>query len=58
MDLPAQLPVMCDFWETVLLRASLYHRNALAPHLDLNTKIELTPVRFTRWLNLWDRHRR
>jgi len=53
MDLPAHLPVMCDFWETVLLRAGLYHRNALAPHLDLNTKIELTPVHFTRWLNLW-----
>jgi hemoglobin len=53
MDLPAHLPVMCDFWETVLLRAGLYHRNALAPHLDLNTKIELIPAHFDRWLNLW-----
>ncbi|MGH3782975.1 MAG: hypothetical protein ACRDRO_20720, partial [Pseudonocardiaceae bacterium] len=28
LDLAAHLPVMCDFWETVLLRAGLYHRNA------------------------------
>jgi hemoglobin len=53
MDLPAHLPVMCDFWETVLLRAGLYHRNALAPHLHLNTKVELTPAHFARWLDLW-----
>ncbi len=53
MDLAAHLPVMCDFWETVLLRAGLYHRNALAPHLDLNTKVELTPAHFVRWLDLW-----
>jgi hemoglobin len=53
MDLPAHLPVMCDFWETVLFRAGRYHRNALRPHLDLNTKVELTPAHFARWLDLW-----
>ena len=30
-DLSAHLPVMCDFWETVLLRAGRYRRNALRP---------------------------
>ena len=53
MDLPAHLPVMCDFWESVLLRAGLYHRNALTPHLALNTKVALTPAHFARWLDLW-----
>ncbi|HXT44841.1 MAG TPA: group III truncated hemoglobin [Pseudonocardiaceae bacterium] len=53
MDLPAHLPIMCDFWETVLLRAGRYHRNALRPHLQLNTKVELTPAHFARWLDLW-----
>jgi truncated hemoglobin YjbI len=28
LDLEAHLPVMCDFWETVLFRAGLYRRNA------------------------------
>lgn len=53
MDLSAHLPVMCDFWETVLLRAGLYHRNALRPHVELNTKVELTAAHFARWLDLW-----
>lgn len=53
VDLPAHLPVMCDFWESVLFRAGLYHRNALRPHLDLNTRIELTPAHFARWVDLW-----
>jgi hemoglobin len=53
MDLPAHLPVMCDFWETVLLRAGRYHRNALRPHLELNAKVEFTAMHFQRWLALW-----
>ena len=28
LDLEAHLPVMCDFWETVLFRPGLYRRNA------------------------------
>ncbi len=53
MDLAAHLPVMCDFWETALFRAGRYHRNALRPHLDLHSKVELTPAHFRRWLALW-----
>lgn len=26
------LPIMCDFWETVLFRAGLYRRNTLQAH--------------------------
>lgn len=53
VDLSVHLPVMCDFWATVLLRAGLYHRNALRPHVALNAEVELTPAHFTRWLALW-----
>ena len=53
MDLPAHLPVMCDFWETVLFRAGRYQRNALRPHLELNAQVELTETHFRRWLALW-----
>jgi hemoglobin len=53
VDLSAHLPVMCDFWETVLLHTGRYRRNALRPHLALATRIELTPAHFTRWLALW-----
>ena len=62
MDLPAHLPVMCDFWESALLRTGRYHGNALRPHLQLHAKAGLTPDHFRRWLALWsatvdDRHR-
>jgi hemoglobin len=53
VDLFARLPVMGDFWSTVLLRDGVYHRNVLRPHLDLNAGIELTKTHFARWLALW-----
>ncbi|MGH8862866.1 MAG: group III truncated hemoglobin [Jatrophihabitantaceae bacterium] len=61
MDLEAHLPVMCDFWQTVLFRAGSYRRNALHPHQRLHAHANLTPDHFARWLALWqatvdDRH--
>ena len=53
MDLDAHLPVMCDFWETVLFRAGTYRRNALRPHQRLHARADLKPAHFTRWLTLW-----
>lgn len=53
MDLDAHLPVMCDFWETVLFRAGTYRRNALHPHQRLHARADLTPAHFARWLALW-----
>jgi len=53
MDLAAHLPVMCDFWQTVLFRTGQYRRNVLAPHLQLHAKAPLTPTHFERWLQLW-----
>lgn len=53
MDLGAHLPVMCDFWQTVLFHTGQYRRNALAPHLQLQAKTQLTPAHFERWLRLW-----
>ena len=61
MDLDAHLPVICDFWETVLFHAGTYKRNALHPHQRLRARANLTPTHFARWLALWqatvdDRH--
>ncbi|MDX2819433.1 group III truncated hemoglobin [Streptomyces sp. PA03-5A] len=53
MDLDAHLPVMCDFWESVLFAAGRYRRNALAPHLALHRMAPLGPAHFARWLALW-----
>jgi truncated hemoglobin YjbI len=53
MDLEAHLPIMCDFWETVLFQVGKYGRNAFGVHLDLHQKESLTPMHFQRWLDIW-----
>ncbi|WP_219732654.1 group III truncated hemoglobin [Leifsonia shinshuensis] len=54
MDLGAHLPIMCDFWETVLFRAGVYRRNALQVHRDLHALTPLLPEHFDRWLLVWN----
>lgn len=53
MDLDEHLPVICDFWATVLFRTGQYKRNTLHPHLRVNALAPLTPCLFHRWLELW-----
>ncbi|WP_125105932.1 MULTISPECIES: group III truncated hemoglobin [Gulosibacter] len=53
LDLDHHLPIMCDFWETVLWNAGKYRRNALQLHFALHTKHPLGEEHFERWLDLW-----
>jgi hemoglobin len=52
--LESHLPVMCDFWETVLFRVGLYRGNALVVHRQLNDRHPLRANHFARWLALWE----
>ncbi|MGE2720326.1 group III truncated hemoglobin [Mycolicibacterium celeriflavum] len=49
------LPVMCDFWETVLFRAGLYRRNTLHAHRSVHKQTPLATSHFARWLSLWSK---
>lgn len=51
--LESHLPVMCDFWETVLFRAGLYKGSALRVHQLLHDRHGLSAHHFLRWLELW-----
>lgn len=53
LDLEAHLPIMCDFWETVLFRTGSYKRNAFRVHADLHSQCALAPPHFLRWVSLW-----
>ncbi|MFE7766331.1 group III truncated hemoglobin [Streptomyces sp. NPDC057438] len=53
IDLATHLPVMADFWESVLLTPGVYRRNALRAHRDLHTRSPLRAEHFDRWLELW-----
>ncbi|MCD5346787.1 group III truncated hemoglobin [Agromyces sp. S2-1-8] len=54
MDLDHHLPIMCDFWETVLFDTGAYRRNALALHVAMHAKASLGAPEFDRWLELWN----
>lgn len=47
------IPIICDFWETLLLGATSYRKNAMAVHYTLNRKIPLEEKHFQRWLQLF-----
>ncbi|TQC43421.1 group III truncated hemoglobin [Rhodococcus sp. WS4] len=51
--LESHLPIMCDFWETVLFVARLYQGSALRVHRSVHTRHRLEARHFLRWLTLW-----
>ncbi len=53
MDWPHHIPVIVDFWETILLDNPVYKKNAMEVHYDLNKKIALKKEHFTSWLYLF-----
>lgn len=48
------IPVICDFWETILLDATSYRNNAMAVHYTLNRKAPFEEKHFDRWLLLFN----
>ncbi len=55
IDLDEHLPVICDFWETVLFNKHKYKRGpeVIKVHEELNRKIPLKRGHFRRWLYLF-----
>jgi hemoglobin len=53
MDWPHHIPVIIDFWETILLDNPVYKKNAMEVHYDLNKKVSLKKEHFTSWLHLF-----
>ena len=56
LDLDHHLPIIGDFWETLLFQAgkySRYGRNPLMVHAELNEKTPLKPAHFARWLEIF-----
>ena len=53
MDWPHHIPVIVDFWETILLDNPVYKKNAMEVHYDLNKTVALKKEHFTSWLYLF-----
>lgn len=56
LDLEAHLPIIGDFWESLLFGTNAYQkhsRNPLLVHKALDAKEKLRPQHFERWLELF-----
>ena len=47
------LPVMYDFWESVIFLSNKYSGNPMAMHIQLNERVKFTKEYFQRWLQLF-----
>ena len=57
LDLETHLPIIGDFWETILFQKGVYARYGRTPlmvHGELNEKTPLLFDHFTRWLELFE----
>ena len=47
------IPLIVDFWETILLDNPVYQKNAMEKHFELNNIVPLKKEHFDRWLLLF-----
>lgn len=47
------LPLICQFWNSIMLKTNEYHGNAFRKHLELGKKTKLNEIHFTRWLQIF-----
>ena len=50
IDLSHHLPVLVDFWDSILFQSDTYHKNAMQPHMALHQKSPLDKHHFETWL--------
>jgi hemoglobin len=53
MNWEKHIPVIVDFWETILLDKPVYTKNAMEVHYALNKKIPLQKEHFNNWVHLF-----
>ena len=53
MNWEEHIPIIVDFWETILLDNPVYRKNAMEVHYELNKKIPLQKIHFETWLTLF-----
>ena len=53
IDWEHHIPILVDFWETILLDTNSYQRNAMAEHFKVNQKVKMEPLHFNTWLRLF-----
>jgi hemoglobin len=53
LNFELHIPIIVNFWETILLDNPVYTKNAMEVHHQLNKKIRLQKINFQAWLTLF-----
>jgi hemoglobin len=53
VDWDHHIPLICEFWNSIMLKTNEYHSNAYRKHVILGEKIKLTEEHFIRWFTLF-----
>lgn len=54
LNMEMHIPVITDFWESVLLDNMVYRGNVMVKHIELNRLSTLTEQHFDRWVEIWN----
>jgi hemoglobin len=54
INLDHHLPVLVDFWDSILFRSDTYHKNAMQPHINLHQRSPLQAMHFETWLRYFN----
>src|SRR3954464_7795226 len=54
LDFDHHIPVITDFWETILLDHPVYKNNAMEVHYNINRIFPLQEKHFNAWLNIFN----
>ena len=55
IDLQHHLPILVDFWGSILFQSGTYQKNAMQPHMALHQKSPLQKHHFETWLNYFNK---
>ena len=53
LNLETHLPMIADFWESVLLDGKCYRKNVMEIHRDISNKSKIEKEHFDRWIKLF-----
>ncbi|WP_129365137.1 group III truncated hemoglobin [Lutibacter sp. HS1-25] len=51
VHLETHLQTLVDFWSNILFYTGEYRKNAMQPHLDLQSQMPFETIHFTHWLS-------
>ena len=54
INLDHHLPVLVDFWDSILFQSDTYQKNAMQPHINLHLQSPLQPQHFETWLRYFN----